>query len=102
LMRPKPAVRIIFAPLARRGARKGHALYEAHLQGQAQGRTVWLDPRMPNVAKVLLHELIHVRHPSWPEDRVAAAEEYRWQHMGWKQKAKLYQMLGSARLEGDE
>ena len=100
--RLRPAIRIVFAPLARRGARRHHVDFDAHLQGQTCGRTVWLDPRLPNVAKTLLHELIHVRHPSWSEDRVAAAEEFRWVRMGWKAKARLYQMLGAAKLEGEE
>ncbi len=98
----KPAVRIIFAPLARRGAKRKDPLYEAHLQGESSGRTIKLDPRFPNVAKTFLHEMAHIRHPSWSEDRVLAWEEYRWGKMGWKEKARLYQTLASAKLEGEE
>ena len=96
------AVHIIFAPLARRGARKRHPLFEAPTQGESRGRTIWLDPRLPNVAKTLLHELLHVWHPGWNEDRVRAAEEDRWARMSWREKAGLYRMLGSAHLEGGE
>jgi len=98
-MRRKPAIRIVFAPLARRGAIKGDL---RHLHGQAQGRTIWLDPRLPDVGATLLHELLHVRHPGWPEEKVVAEETLRWQRMGWRQKARLYQMLGGAILEGEQ
>ena len=96
------AVRIVWAPLARRGARRKDPLYDACTQGESRGRTIWIDPRLPNVAKTLFHELIHTWHPSWSEDRVRASEEYRWARMGWKEKAGLYRMLAKARLEGAE
>ncbi len=96
----RPAVRIIFAPLARRGRRAGHPLGYTH--GNASGRTVWLDPRLSEVGRTLYHELLHIRHPSWSEDQVSAEEELRWNRMSWKTKAKLYQMLGGAKLEGEE
>lgn len=92
----RPAVRIIFAPVALR-----HHDRVRPTQGEARGRTIWLDPRLADVGKTLLHELLHVRHPSWPEEKVRAEEELRWGRMTWKQKARLYQMLGSARLEGE-
>ena len=97
----KPAVRIIFAPIALRERKARDPLREAPLRGDANGRTIRIDPRLPNVAKTLLHELIHIRHPGWPEERVEAAEEIRWQRMGWREKARLYQMLATARLEGE-
>ncbi len=98
----RPAVRIIFAPLALRG-RKGNAgALCAVVHGQAQGRTIWIDPRLGELGRTLYHELTHVRHPSWTEDQVIAHEELRWNRMTWKAKARLYQMLGSAKLEGEE
>jgi hypothetical protein len=92
------------APTARYGARRSDPLFEAHTQGLADKpmRTVWIDPRMPLPAKTLLHELTHVRHPDWPEDRVAAYEEMRWNRMSWREKAHLYKLLGSAIIEGEK
>ena len=92
----RPAVRIIFAPCARRDR---DPVRPTH--GRAKGRTVWIDPRLADVGKTLYHELLHVRHPSWDEDSVRAAEELGWQRMTWKQKAKLYRMFGTAILEGE-
>lgn len=95
----RPAIRIIFGPLARRGAKTGDL---RHLHGQSQGRTVWLDPRLPDVGRTLLHEMLHIKHPSWEEEKIVAEEELRWSKMTWKAKARLYQMLGSALIEGEE
>lgn len=85
----RPAVRIVLAPLGRQNHR-----------GESLGRTIWLDPRWPDVARTLLHELLHIWHPSWSETRVLREERRRWRRMSWKQKAKLYQMLASAQLSG--
>lgn len=95
----KPAVRIVFAPLFHRSKRARDQGLRTH--GQARGRTVWIDPRGKNVARTLLHELIHVQHPSWTEQRVTAEEARRWDRMTWRAKARLFQMLGSAILEGE-
>jgi hypothetical protein len=93
----RPAVRIIFAPLANR-RRNEMRVGEA----DKANRTIRIDPRVANVAKTLYHELTHVRHPDWGEERVEAEEELRWGRLSWKQKARLYQLLGSARIEGEE
>lgn len=97
----RPAIRIIFAPIARR-ARGRNCDPVRVTQGEARGRTVWLDPRLADVAKTYLHEKIHVRHPSWPEDRVRAEEELRWGRMTWKEKARLYREIGRGIIEGEE
>lgn len=93
---PRPAIRVYFAPLARR--RKEMWVGET----DKPNRTIKIDPRIPNVGKTFFHELLHVQHPDWGEERVEAEEELRWSRMTWKQKARLYQMLGSAKLEGEE
>ncbi len=98
----RPAVRIIFAPLALRGRNATRFAKCERTHGDACGRTIRLDPRLAEVAKTLYHELLHVQHPDWAEDRVAAHEELNWNRMTWKRKARLYQMLGGARLEGEE
>jgi hypothetical protein len=95
---PRPAVKIVFAPLARRGVKRGDLL---HLYGTATGRTIKLDPRLHNLGRTLLHELLHVQHPDWTEEKVHFEEDRRWARMTWKQKARMYQLLGSATLEGE-
>lgn len=86
----RPAIRIIFAPLQR------------HLAvGMQQQRTVWIDPRCKYPAQVLDHELLHMKYPGWSEARVLAEEKRRWKRMTWRQKARLYQLLASASLEGE-
>lgn len=92
----KPAVRLILAPIGRR--HRG----PTWLLGKAHGRTIHLDPRCRDIARTLLHELLHVRHPSWSEAAVRVEEKRRWDRMTWREKARLYQMLGSAQLEGEE
>jgi hypothetical protein len=95
----RPAVRIVFAPMShrygtyRRDGRK--------VLGDTRGRVVRVDPRSGTPARILLHELLHVQHPSWSEATVLVEERRRWARMSWRGKARLYQMLGSARLEGD-
>jgi hypothetical protein len=66
----------------------------------AVGRVITVDPRVPLPHKVLFHELTHVRHPDWSEDRVGAYEELRWSRMSWREKAELLQLLASAEIEG--
>lgn len=84
----RPAVRIIFAPLGR------------HLAvGMAQQRTIWIDPRTSYPARVLDHELLHLKHPTWTEAQVLREEARRWKKFTWQQKAKLYQLLATAKLE---
>lgn len=98
----RPAVRIVFAPLARRGRGRHSSEKELRfLHGEALSRTAWLDPRLSEVGKTLFHELLHIRHPSWAEEKVRAEEELRWNRMSWKDKAQLYKMLGTAQIEGE-
>ena len=91
ITRVKPAVRIILAPLGRHYAR-----------GMQQGRTVWVDPRMPWPAHTLLHETIHLANPSWSETRVQRETARRWKRMGWRAKAELLRLFGRARIGGEE
>jgi hypothetical protein len=97
----RPAVKIVLAPIARRGARRTQRDFAAPTQGESRGRTIWLDPRFPNLVKTLYHELLHLWHPSWHEDRVGAAEELGWSRMTWKRKAHLARLLGQAQIEGE-
>ena len=96
MSRLRPAIRIFFAPLANR---RKPEMWVGETDKQA--RTIRLDPRVPHLGKTLLHEMLHVQHPDWGEDRVEAEEELRWSRMNWRDKARLYQLLGSAKLEGE-
>lgn len=103
-MRLKPAVRIVFAPIALRNRSKIERDAGMHTHGEAdkEKRTVYIDPRMSDIGPTLYHELTHIRHPDWDEDRVHAYEIIRWGKMGWREKARIYQLLGSAILKGEE
>jgi len=87
----KPAIRIILAPLGRDQA-----------WGMQQGRTLWVDPRSHQPARILLHEQIHLDNPSWSETRVRRETARRWRVMKWREKAELLRMFGGARLGHDE
>lgn len=63
-----------------------------------KARVIEIDPRSPHPARVLLHELIHLAHPSWSEKHVWREEARRWKRMGWRDKARLYQALGKGLL----
>lgn len=96
----KPAIRIIFAPLFLRDKVVREA--GAFLHGNAQGRTIWLDPRGSAILETMVHELTHIAHPSWSEKEVEAHTQRRMKKMGWKEKAHLLKLLGSAIIEGEE
>jgi len=95
----RPAVRIIFAPIMSRSKVDREA--GRYLHGTAQARTITLDPRGSEVAKTLLHELLHVWNPGWSEAAVVSETKVRWARMTWKEKAALYRLLGAATLEGE-
>lgn len=96
----RPAVRIIFAPTFHRDKelrRKG-----LFLHGYTQNRTIVLDPRSSTLLETLVHEMVHMEHPSWAESVVIEETRRRMGKLTWKQRGRLYQMLGSAKLEGEE
>jgi hypothetical protein len=95
-----PAVRIIFAPLFQRFKYDNDRAQFVH--GTTEGRVIKLDPRSSELGKTLLHELLHVRHPSWSEVAIISETKLRWGKMGWKEKAKLYQMLSAAKIENED
>lgn len=89
----KVKVRIFFAPLGREMA-----------VGQAQAGVLLVDPR-PRIpgAKILLHELIHVKRPLWREWRVLQEESRLWNNATWQEKAELYRLLGKGKVwEGEQ
>jgi hypothetical protein len=99
MARTKPAVRIILAPLAFKSKSEPALLLgEAH----KERRTILIDPRAELPHKTLFHELTHIRHPRWEEAKVEAWENEQWGKMGWKKKAELLRMFGSALLQGED
>jgi hypothetical protein len=42
-----------------------------------------------NVVRLLLHEVLHVQHPSWSERRTILETRKRYNKMTWKGKAEL-------------
>jgi len=98
----KGAVRVIFAPLNLRNQDSYEKEKGLKIRGMTMvpGRTIWLDPRVPFV-DTIIHELLHVRHPSWTEAEVIAETKVRMKQMTWKEKAKLLRdVCGAAKIEG--
>lgn len=96
----KAAIRVVFAPLfGRYKAERERGLYT---HGETTGRTIWIDPRSSEVVKTAVHELIHLKHPSWSEAAVIAETARRFKKMGWKEKARVLQLIGKGTIEGDE
>jgi len=71
------------------------------VDGLANGRTMWLDPRSPDILDTLVHELAHINHPGWTEQEVVSYTKKRMKKMGWKEKARLLKLLGYAEIEGE-
>lgn len=83
-------VRLYFSPIR----------YTHQAVGMQLKRTIRVDPRYcGNLARVILHELIHLHHQRWSETRVRREESRRWRRLTWQDKARLFQMLGKARIE---
>jgi len=73
-------------------------------QGTAMQGVVVLDPteRTP-LARVLLHELIHVQRPMFSEARTLKEERRLWRNATWREKAELYRMFRHAKVwEGEQ
>jgi len=81
----RPAVRIVFAPRV----------------PAISGRTVRLDPRAQDVAEVLCRALLRMRHPAWSARAIRTTAKHLWLRKTWREKAEVYRMLGSAKLEGE-
>ena len=95
----RPAIRIIFAPLFLRDKVVREA--GGYVHGTALGRTIHLDPRSSLILDTLVHEMTHCSHPSWTEVEVKVHTKKRMSKMGWKEKARLLRLLGSAMIEGE-
>jgi hypothetical protein len=49
--------------------------------------------RKHNVAKVFLHELIHIRHQDWLESRVLWWEHWLWKTLSHEEVEMLYRKM---------
>ena len=96
----RPAIRIIFAPLFSKSKRISEA--GGYIHGEAEGRTIWLDPRSSQLLDTLVHEITHVNHPDWSEEMVRSYTKLRMKKMGWKEKAHFLRLLGSAKIKGED
>jgi hypothetical protein len=94
------AIRVVFAPLF--GRYKHERERGLNVHGETTGRTIWIDPRSSEVVKTAVHELIHLKHPSWSEEAVITETVRRYKKMGWKEKARLLQLIGKGTIEGEE
>lgn len=72
--------------------------------GVSQQGLIVLDPRSrTSLARVMLHELIHVKRPMWSETRTLKEERRLWELATWREKAELYRLLGKGKVwEGEE
>lgn len=87
-----PIARVIFAPIR-------HRYRGWTTEAEVTGRTIRIDPRGSCPAKALLHEYLHILHPSWSESKVRGHESKLWRQLSWRQKAALYKRLGEGRTE---
>lgn len=93
------AIRVVFAPLFLR--HKVDRERGDYVHGQTTGRTIWLDPRSSEIVKTAIHELLHLKHPAWSEAAVITETASRHKRMGWKEKARLLQLIGKGTIEGE-
>ena len=55
---------------------------------QPGSRTIFLDPRTNrNMVRLLIHEVLHVQHPSWFERQTVVETSRIYNKMGWKGRA---------------
>jgi hypothetical protein len=91
-----PIHRLNFAPsLGFRGKQHTKGLYG---YCDKRERVIGVDPRSAYPARVLLHELLHLRNPSWSESKVYKETNRLWAQLTWKEKGRLYQALGKGRV----
>lgn len=88
-----PAHRLLFLPLGRE---------KLHAWCSSTERTIALDPRSTNLLHSYVHELLHLRFPSWTEAKVIRETRREWKKLTWRDKAKLAQALGKGRVGQDE
>jgi hypothetical protein len=80
--------KLLFAPLGREVA-----------LGTAQQGLLVVDPRPRTpLARVLMHELIHVVRPLWSEGKTLREERRLWRVATWQEKAQLFKLLGKGEI----
>lgn len=61
-----------------------------HAYTEQPGRTIIIDPRSKrHLVRLIIHETLHVKHPSWTETRVVLKTRYLYQRLTCAQKAKI-------------
>lgn len=106
----RPAIRIIFAPIFLRDKKVREKGYFQHGYTRTPSpgasregtRTIYLDPRSSKLGETFLHEQIHIENPSWSERSVEEETKRRWNKMTWKDHARLWKLLASAHIEGED
>ena len=85
-MKFPPTIRLFLVPHMNRSL---HESIEGYTE-QPGGRTICIDPRARmNMVRLLIHEVLHVQHPSWSERRTWRETRKKFNKMTWKGKAEL-------------
>lgn len=81
-----PTIRLFLVPLINSCKKEYLNAYSE----QPGGRTIFLDPRTKfNMVRLLIHEVLHVQHPSWSEHKTETETTKKYKAMGWKARATL-------------
>ncbi len=95
-MKFPPTIRLFFVPCMKSSSKE---FLDGYTE-QPGGRTICIDPRARmNMVRLLIHEVLHVQHPSWSERRVVLETRKRYNKMTWKGQAELLKTaFGRARV----
>lgn len=93
-MKHFPIARILFSASKQKAGVLGSCNWK-----DGEKRTIRIDPTHASPARTLLHEYLHLINPEWSEARVLREERKRWSKLTWKDKSRLYQQLGKAKIE---
>jgi len=79
-----------------RGARVRHRRMRWSV-AHVQGRVITIDLTRADLLSTLYHELVHLRHPTWTEKRVARKERQRFPTLSDRDLTRLARLLGTVR-----
>ena len=80
-----PTIRLFLVPCINKYKREWIQAYTEECS-----RTIFVDVRTRcHMVRILIHEVLHVQHPSWSEHRVCAETRKKFNKMTWKGKAEL-------------
>lgn len=64
--------------------------YPNGAHGASEGINIWFDPRSrANLCRTIVHEILHVEHPTWTESKVRRETKKILDKMTWIEQAKL-------------